>query len=432
MRTITCVLAFIACSEPIGKSDPVDPVDTDLPQTEPPAQPTPSDPVEDPADPAASPDYARVEAFLSAGGDVAALMQDIAWSGGWPVVGPDDILIVAPGDGPLSVAGDFNGWTPEPMAQAVGVRWIRIASTTPEGQAYKLVEGDTYFADPWSRSYDYDEFGRLSYLRPPTDRPHLERWPGFAGEGLVPRDLRVWVPEGDGPWPMLVMHDGQNLFDPEALWGGWQLREALSGLDEDILVVGVDNTPDRLQEYTHVPDAPPGVGPVEPLGDAYADLVVLDLLPWASSTWSTTGVHGVMGSSLGGLISLHIADRHPEAFQFVGSLSGTLGWGRFTADEELMAARWLVSSPELVVYVDSGGGPGDDGVCSDPDGDGSVADDPDDSDNYCTTRAFADAMAGAGYVWDATLHHWWEPGASHNEQAWAARVSRPLGIFLSR
>jgi hypothetical protein len=87
-----------------------------------------------------------------------------------------------------------------------------------------------------------------------------------------------------------------------------------------------------------------------------------------------------------------------------------------------------------VLYVDSGGGPGGDGVCTDPNGDGSPADDPDGADNYCTTRAFADAMAAsgyAGYVWDVDLFHWWEPGAPHSESAWADRVARPLGIFVA-
>ena len=45
------------------------------------------------------------------------------------------------------------------------------------------------------------------------------------------------------------------------------------------------------------------------------------------------------------------------------------------------------------------------------------------------TRQFADALAGAGYTWDTTLFHWHEPGAPHNEAAWAARVWRPIEQF---
>ena len=83
-----------------------------------------------------------------------------------------------------------------------------------------------------------------------------------------------------------------------------------------------------------------------------------------------------------------------------------------------------------MVFVDSGGSDGGDG-CTDPDADGLPEDDPNQSDNYCTNRQFADALSGAGYTWNTDLYHWHEVDAPHNEAAWAARVDRPLGIFLS-
>ena len=112
-------------------------------------------------------------------------------------------------------------------------------------------------------------------------------------------------------------------------------------------------------------------------------------------------------------------------------MSGTLGWGRFdeSATGPAIQEQYLAQDPlATVIFVDSGGGDGGDG-CTDVDGDGLPEDDPNDSDNYCTNRAFADALAAHGYVWGETLHHWHEPGATHNEAAWAARVHRPLQIF---
>ena len=50
-------------------------------------------------------------------------------------------------------------------------------------------------------------------------------------------------------------------------------------------------------------------------------------------------------------------------------------------------------------------------------------------DNYCYTKAFADALDGIGYEYEIDLFHWFEPGAEHNEAAWAARLFRPLEIF---
>jgi hypothetical protein len=226
---------------------------------------------------------------------------------------------------------------------------------------------------------------------------------------------------------VLYAEDGQNLFDPEAIWGGWRLPEALAGRDP-LLVVGIDNTPDRFDEYTHVPDDI-GQGLMGGDGDAYATLIEDHVRPHVEAVYGSTGLDGLMGSSLGGLISLHVAWRNPGRYDFAASLSGTLGWGRFGADNETIEQRWLAAPPGTAVYLDSGGGPGTDG-CEDPDSDGFPEDDPDAEDNYCETRQLADALAANGYTWDVDLWHWWEPGAPHAEVAWAARVGMPLDLFL--
>ncbi len=255
---------------------------------------------------------------------------------------------------------------------------------------------------------------------------HLERWPDLEGFDLAARHLRVWVPAGSGPWPVLLMHDGQNLFDPGAIWGGWRLQETLPALTGDVLVVGLDNTWDRMEEYTHVPD----LG-YDSTGDAYVQLLAESVLPWVETAYPTTAARGVLGSSLGGLISLHAADRYPDLFDWAGSMSGTLWWGQEFADGELMEQRWRDAGHRSVaLFLDSGGGPGPDGQCRDVDGDGFVEDDPDGSDNYCATRGFADGMAEVGWTWDADLWHWWEIDAEHDERAWADRVHRPLQSFL--
>ena len=94
-----------------------------------------------------------------------------------------------------------------------------------------------------------------------------------------------------------------------------------------------------------------------------------------------------------------------------------------------MAERYLATNVGAALYLDSGGGPGADGECVDPDGDGSFADDPDAEDNYCVNREFVDAMAAHGYVWEENLWHWWEEDAPHNELAWANRVLLPMVLF---
>ena len=317
------------------------------------------------------------------------------------------------------------------MTLAGGFSWIAVdVGADPAGLFYKFVQGADWFADPMARSYTYDPLGEISYVAPPTDTARLDRWPDLAGQGLAPRDLAVYVPAGAGPWPVLYAQDGQNLFDPAAIWGGWRLLDTLPTLDP-VLVVGIDNTFDRFDEYTHVPDDV-GLGSIlGGSGDAYADLIHQDIRPHIEATYGSTGKDGVLGSSLGGLISLHVAWRHPGAYDFAASMSGTLGWGRFTLDEVTMEEQWLASPPPgTAVYVDSGGEPGPDGLCRDLDGDGFPEDDPDSYDNYCETRQFADALAANGFVWEQDLWHWHEPFALHAEFEWAARVDQPLGVFL--
>jgi hypothetical protein len=92
---------------------------------------------------------------------------------------------------------------------------------------------------------------------------------------------------------------------------------------------------------------------------------------------------------------------------------------------ETMIERYEAEGVQpFVVFLDSGGN----GPCADTDGDG-IFDDGDGTDNYCETVQMRDTLAGVGYTFDVDLHHWHEPGAQHNEAAWAARVFRPLDIF---
>src|SRR5206468_2286095 len=79
-------------------------------------------------------------------------------------------------------------------------------------------------------------------------------------------------------------------------------------------------------EYTHVADDI-GNGPIGGKGDEYAALVEDVIRPLIADQYGEPAVVGTLGSSLGGLISLHIGLTYPDAYDFVGSMSGTLGWG---------------------------------------------------------------------------------------------------------
>jgi hypothetical protein len=375
-------------------------------------------------------DLGQMQELIDGDASVDDVVPAIAWGSGWPLSDGDITWFVHPADGgSWALAGDFNGWEPEAMVQGNGFWYLGVEGELAPGTGYKFVrDGSEWIADPWARAYRFDDYGELSFAVAPDAEPHLERWPGLTGQGLAPRDVVVYVPVGDGPFDVLYAHDGQNLFDPYAIWGGWRLDDALVDTP-NTMVVGLFNTIDRMNEYTHVDDF---VLDQEFLaaGDDYAALVHEDLRPHIETSYATSGHDGLMGSSLGGLISLHIAWTYPGEYDFVASMSGTLGWGRFTYANPTMEERWVQSPPsDIVVYVDSGGDAGYDGLCSDLDGDGFPEDDPDSADNYCETRQFADALAANGFVWEETLFHWHELMAPHQENAWADRVFRPLQIF---
>ena len=162
---------------------------------------------------------------------------------------------------------------------------------------------------------------------------------------------------------------------------------------------------------------------------AYADYVEQVVRPLMEARYGAPARTGVMGSSLGGLVSLYINLRFTGRYDFVASLSGTVGWGsiqpglhNLTVIERYQA---LTACPAGVLYLDSGGGPGTTG-CLDSDLDG-IFDDGSGSDNYCENAQLRDVLTGLGC--GGSLHYAWEQGASHDEAAWKNRVNRTAGVL---
>lgn len=372
---------------------------------------------DDTGKPQGSADLERVQALLAGQATLDAVLQQVSDDGGWPVASETGWIFVFEGADPVSWAGEASSWELLPMTQAEGFSWVEVTIPQPAGSAYKFVIDGDYRPDPWARAYTYDSFGELSYVRGPGG--HLERYRNQE-LGVVARTLRIWVPSG-APSHHLYAHDGQNLFDPSAFYGGWQLQSVVGA---NTLVVGIDNAGEqRLDEYGPYPDTLSGQS-VGGGADALLADVVTSLVPQVEARYGVPTKRGMMGSSMGGLISLYAGLTQPAHWDFVASLSGTLGWGSL----ELNGATVLneMSGQDVAVFLDSGGDGG--AGCVDSDSDG-VQDDATDSDNYCVTRQAADALAVSGWTWEHDLWHWHEAGAAHNEAAWAARVWRPVGIF---
>ena len=364
-----------------------------------------------------------LEALLEAlRNDLEGTLQSQSDADGWPAPVEDGHLFVNTDGGLPLVAGDHDGWQGTAMAVDQGFSWLVLS--VPAGSEYKYTDGSTFAADPWSRAYEHDPNGLMSMVMPAAGTAHLERFLNVTDGTHLPRTVRVWVP-AETTTHLLYMHDGQNLFDPQAMWGGWQLDQTVPAA---MMVVGIDNSPDRMNEYTHVQDDIGGL--VGGGGDAYADFVQNTVRGLVTARYGEPSTIGVMGSSLGGLISFHMALRHPGAFAFAGSLSGTMGWGSIGLSggqqNETMIERYAAAGHGTTkLYLDSGGS----GTCVDSDGDGIEDDDPNGLDNYCENKQLEAELVANGYVYDVDLWHWYEPDAPHNEAAWAARVWRPLQAF---
>ena len=158
----------------------------------------------------------------------------------------------------------------------------------------------------------------------------LERYPDFPSKHIDKRTVSVWLPEGytqGAPFDVLYMHDGQMLFDAKTTWNHqeWMVDEVLgsiigAGEMRPCIVVAVDNTNDRLMEYfpdkaANYLEAKPDS--FTPKGDAYLRFLVEELKPFIDDTYQPLSSREhtfLMGSSMGGLISLYALCEYPEVF----------------------------------------------------------------------------------------------------------------------
>ena len=253
---------------------------------------------------------------------------------------------------------------------------------------------------------------------------------GFASAVLgYRRTVYVFLPPGyesdpAARYPVLYMHDGQNLFDAATAFIGveWRVDETVtrlveSGQIEPIIVVGVSNAGDRrAAEYTPVAD------PRRDGGDAerYARFLVSELKPFIDSTYRTLpdpGNTGVMGSSLGGIVSIYLAWEYPDVFSRVGAMSTSYKW----ADGQIIDFVSARPVPRgLRVWIDMG-----------------TAEDRDDSDGdgvpdiIALHRRMRDVLVSKGLEPGRTLDYVEDDGARHDERAWAARLPAALRFLFA-
>lgn len=387
-------------------------------------------------------DEAVARAMIDGRMPVSEGVRKIMYSGGFPVHTAGGTCIFLHSDAHARrVVAECDGWRPHPMKRgANGLHYAEIPMPEQLGHkiryAYVKRSGKRE-PDPNARYFVYEHGGEVSLLHRPEHMQHLMRWDDFESpQGLKSRSIHVLVPPNAGPYDVLYAHDGQNLFSPQGICGGWRLCENMRRIGGDFLIVGIWNTPDRLREYTHVSDEF-GDGMQESLGRKYASFVEETLRPFIERTFDTTGRAGLMGSSLGGLISLYIASCYPGRYDSVFALSPTTAWGRFSDDHgrTIRDVYERAGHQNTFIYIDHGGIFPAEGMPDVLDRKVALRDEAgwgSEYDNSCYTFDFVSALVELGYRQSVDLFYEYIPGALHNEDAWASRVSHPLRLFMKR
>lgn len=229
------------------------------------------------------------------------------------------------------------------------------------------------------------------------------------------RDILVYLPPsytaGDRRYPVIYMHDGQNLFDEAtsfgAEWGVDQTLEAGAEHGLEAIVVGIPNLGEaRLDEYGPWADGRHGAGGH---ADAYLDFVAETVKPRVDRDFRTLpdrGNTGIAGSSMGGLVSLYAFFRRPETFGFAGVMSPALWFGDrrvfgFVEDAPFVPGK---------LYLDVGTKEGAEAVED--------------------VRRLRDLLVRKGYEKGKNFLYVVEMGGAHDERAWARRLRRELHFLL--
>lgn len=330
-----------------------------------------------------------------------------------PVVAGGDVVFFSAS--PRGLAADFQAWEAAPMVATGGDMTYAARSLEPASlYHYKLADGERWHDDPQNPHVAWDTierpgvgaFNSVVYTDGYVDGiGRLERF-RFTSERLDDtREVYVWLSprwvEGDASAPALYVHDGN-----ESITRGHfdlalhQVYEAGSIPPMAVVFIALPDQDVRLAQYTF--------GDEGALGDEYADAVALELVPVVEARYPRLEAHpdwrGIIGASLGGLVSFHAAWRHPAVWHRLGGQSSSFFW----ADDE-MIDRWGGGEVRagLRIYLDSGSP----------------------ADNHDVTVLMVEALQAAGYE---DLRHVVDEGAVHDWVPWGQRFGAAVAWLFPR
>ncbi len=264
----------------------------------------------------------------------------------------------------------------------------------------------------------------------------MKNYKNFDSKFIEPRNVDVWVPPGyeqnkSERFPVIYMHDGQNLFDPNLSFIGvaWGIDQTMTrlirqGTIRKAIVVGIWNTENRFAEYmpqkavTHpamalnVDDAPV-LSYDQIVSDRYLRFIVDELKHCIDTTYATLADRDntfIMGSSMGGLISAYALCEYPAVFGGAGCLST-----HWPAGDGIVLDYLKDHLPEPHAhrfYFDYGT-------------------ETLDASYEPYQHRVDEIMRNAGYMEGKDFITRKFVGAEHSEKAWSERVHLPLTFFLN-
>ena len=239
-----------------------------------------------------------------------------------------------------------------------------------------------------------------------------------------PRDVHVFVPPGydveiERRYPVLYMHDGQNLYNPEDSFAGtaWEADETaerliVEGSIEPLIIVAIHNTAKRLDEYTPVKSVTGKMRGHGGKADDYGRMIIEELKPFIDNHYRTKPQReftGLGGSSLGGLVSIYLGFRHPDVFSRLAVMSPSVWWAN---NQIIREAAKIGERLPLRIWLDIGKREG--------------------SRIKHQVRALKEILLANGWKDGLDFAYFEIPEARHDESAWGARFGEVLKFLYPK
>ncbi|MDX9923277.1 MAG: alpha/beta hydrolase-fold protein [Ignavibacteriaceae bacterium] len=225
------------------------------------------------------------------------------------------------------------------------------------------------------------------------------------------RDILVWLPpsyqSGSKRYPVIYMHDGQNLFDPRTSYSGitWDVDKTISKLIfekkiEEVIVVGINNSKDRINEYNFYSNN----------GKNYSSFLINDLKSFIDENYRTkkdAANTSTIGSSMGGLFSFQLIMNFPKIFGKAACLSNSFWVNR----KRVFSEPDNKNLDDLKIYIDCGTG---------------------ERELIFDNMKMALILRNHGMQCGKNLLYHFEKDAHHSESYWASRLHLSLTFLFGK